>query len=168
MEGKRTRWNGRTVALLAACFLAAPAVSAQQPDPDAIASKTVRLVNQQRALNGAPPVQIDRRLSEAAQAHAEDMVRRDYVDHRSPDGRGLEDRAVSAGYPWRVIAENIAAGQASPESAVTSWMTSPAHRDNMLGRDFVHVGIGYVRPASGGRQPRYSHYWNIVFGAPSR
>lgn len=119
-------------------------------------------------MNGAAPLTLSARLSDAAQKHAEDMSRRDFVDHRSPDGRGLQDRITSAGYPWRAIAENLATGQSSPESAVQSWMTSPNHRDNLLNRDFLEAGVGYAVPSGEGKRPRYSHYWVVVFGARSR
>jgi uncharacterized protein YkwD len=125
-------------------------------------------VNQHRAMNGATPLAMNARLSDAAQKHSEDMARRDFVDHRSPDGRALQDRVASVGYPWRAIAENLAAGMSSPESTVQFWMTSPSHRDNMLSRDYLEAGIGYAVPQEGGKQPRYSHYWVVVFGARSR
>ena len=67
-----------------------------------------------------------------------------------------------------MIAENLAAGMSSPESTVQSWMTSPGHRDNMLNREYLEAGVGYVTPMPGGKRPRYSHYWVIVFGARSR
>ena len=130
--------------------------------------RMLKHVNTQRAMNGERPLTLNRRLSEAAQKHAEDMAKRDYVEHRSPDGRGLQDRVASVGYPWRVIAENLAAGMSAPESTVQSWMTSPGHRDNMLNREYLEAGVGYVTPMPGGKRPRYSHYWVIVFGARSR
>lgn len=130
--------------------------------------RMLKHVNLQRAMNGERPLTLNRRLTSAAQKHAEDMARRDFVDHKSPDGRGLQDRIASAGYPWRVIAENVAAGLSSPESTTESWMTSPGHRDNMLSREYMEAGVGYATPVEGGKRPRYSHYWVIVFGARSR
>lgn len=158
--------------ILAAGFFAAvsPAI-ADQPDDQAqkrIVERVLKHVNLQRAMNGAGPLTLNARLSDAAQKHAEDMARRDFVDHRSPDGRALQDRMASAGYPWRVIAENLAAGLSSPEGSVQSWMTSPGHRDNMLNRDFLEAGVGYAVPSGEGKRPRYSHYWVVVFGARSR
>jgi uncharacterized protein YkwD len=130
--------------------------------------QVLKHVNLQRAMNGERPLTLDRRLTDAAQKHAEDMARRDFIDHQSPDGRGLQDRTASTGYPWRAIAENLAAGLSSPRSTVESWMTSPGHRDNMLSREYQEAGVGYATPAPGGKRPRYSHYWVVVFGAKSR
>lgn len=152
-----------------------PALSAQTAEASvtpaeraALAARIVRQVNHHRALNGLPAVTTERRLGIAAQAHADDMARRDYFDHRAPDGRGMQDRAAAAGYPWRTLAENLGAGLSSPESTVDSWMTSPGHRANMLDPQHVHIGVGYARPPAGTKAPRYGHYWVILLGAPSR
>lgn len=134
----------------------------------ALTARIVRQVNHHRALNGVPAVRAERRLGEAAQAHADDMATRDYFDHRAPDGRGMQDRAAAAGYPWRTLAENLGAGLSSPESTVDSWMTSPGHRANMLDPQHVHIGVGYAQPGSGGKRPRFGQYWVILLGAPAR
>lgn len=154
--------------VLAASFFAAAPPAVAYQNHDRIVERVLKHVNQHRAMNGATPLAMNARLSDAAQKHSEDMARRDFVDHRSPDGRALQDRVASVGYPWRAIAENLAAGMSSPESTVQFWMTSPSHRDNMLSRDYLEAGIGYAVPQEGGKQPRYSHYWVVVFGARSR
>lgn len=145
----------------------APAL-AQQPDLGRIQKRVLDLVNQQRSLNAQRPLILDDRLTRAAQAHAENMAKRDFFDHQAPDGSQVADRAVRAGYPWRLIGENLAAGHSSERGVVNGWMISPEHRDNMLNPDFTEMGVGYARPAPEGRQPRYDHYWTVVFGAPAR
>ncbi|MEK9644184.1 MAG: CAP domain-containing protein [Alphaproteobacteria bacterium] len=153
--------------LFLSAFAVAPAV-AQQPDLGRIQKRVLELVNQQRSLNGQRPLILDERLSRAAQVHAENMARRDFFDHQAPDGSQVSGRAVRAGYPWRLIGENLAAGHSSERGVVNGWMISPAHRDNMLGPDFRELGVGYARPSPKGRQPKYDHYWTVVFGAPAR
>ncbi len=155
-----------TLAVVLACATFSPARADEALNRTI--DRVLKHVNVQRAMNGERPLVLNARLSDAAQKHAEDMARRDFLDHRSPDGRGLQDRIASVGYPWRVIAENLAAGFSSPESTVESWMTSPDHRDNMLNREYMEAGIGYATPPPDGKKPRYSHYWAIVFGARSR
>tara|TARA_R110002072_G_scaffold60051_76_gene152827 strand:+ start:640 stop:1143 length:504 start_codon:yes stop_codon:yes gene_type:complete len=160
-----------TAFLVALIFAAAQPASADQvteQERGRIVERVLKHVNLQRAMNGAGQLTLNARLADAAQKHAEDMSRRDFVDHRSPDGRGLQDRIAAAGYPWRVIAENLAAGLSSPERTVESWMTSPGHRDNMLDRDYLDAGIGYAVPSGEDKRPRYNHYWVVVFGARSR
>ncbi len=147
--------------------IVAPAL-AQQPDIGRIQKRVLKLVNQQRSLKGQRPLVLDDRLNRAAQAHAENMAKRDFFDHQAPDGSQVADRAVRAGYPWRLIGENLAAGHSSERGVVNGWMISPAHRDNMLAPDFTELGVGYARPSPEGRQPKYGHYWTVVFGAPAR
>jgi uncharacterized protein YkwD len=154
--------------IIAALFFAATSPAFADQAQDRIVERVLKHVNLQRAMNGVAPLAVNAPLSEAAQKHAEDMARRDFVDHQSPDGRALQDRIARVGYPWRVIAENLAAGLSSPESTVESWMTSPGHRDNMLSRDYLEAGIGYAVPSGEGKRPRYRHYWVVVFGARSR
>lgn len=137
-------------------------------EQQALIARLLADVNRQRALNGARPVALERRLSAAAQMHSDDMARRDYFGHQSPDGRGMSDRLTSAGYPWRVAAENVSAGISSPESTVSGWMTSPQHRQNMVDDNYIQVGIGYTERPPGQLKPRYSNYWTIVFASPSR
>ena len=154
-------------ALLALAILM-PTISYADTERTRLIEGLLREVNMQRALNGAQALRLNNRLNAAAQKHAEDMARRDFFDHRSPDGRGFQERATSEGYPWRAIAENLGAGLSSPRSTADAWMTSPGHRENMLNRDFTDAGIGYYQPSGEEKRPRFSHYWVILFGAPSR
>ena len=159
----------RLIGAAVAVFIAAFAgIAAGQQSSDQVANQVLREINQQRALNGAGPLKLNRRLTSAARNHADDMVKRDYLEHRSPNGRGLTDRVTSAGYPWRAVAENLAAGNSSVNGTVRSWMTSPGHRDNMLNPDYSEAGVGYARFSGDGKRPRYDHYWVVVFAAPSR
>jgi uncharacterized protein YkwD len=164
----RARPDRLFLTLLAALFFAAAPPAVADQARHRIVERVLKQVNYQRAIKGVGPLNQNVRLTDAAQKHAENMVRRDFVGHRSPDGRALQDRVASAGYPWRAIAENLAAGLSSPAKTVQSWMTSPDHRDNMLGQDYREVGIGFAVPGDEGKRPRYRYYWVVVFGARSR
>ena len=121
----------------------------------------LELVNDERALVGLPPLDMDVRLSEAAQLHSDDMGVNGYFSHTSQDGTTFDQRIVAAGYtPWYALGENIAAGQNTPEWVMDAWMNSPGHRANILNPDFDHIGIGYVYvPGS-----PWGHYWTQDFG----
>ena len=162
--------SDRFIAGLAAAALVVftPGLSHADTETERQIDTLLREVNMQRALKGVGPLKLDKRLGAAARKHARHMAKRDFLDHRSPDGRGFRERISSEAYPWRAIAENISAGLSSPESTVDAWMTSPSHRDNMLNQDFNDAGIGYFRSTGEGKRPRYSHYWVILFGARSR
>lgn len=112
----------------------------------------------------APPLEWNSQLAVAAVAHSRDMAKRNYFAHAARDGSLVADRAVRAGYDWIRIGENIAAGQGSPEQAVSSWIASPTHCANLMHPDYTQMGAAYVtNPASD-----TGIYWTQVLGKPGR
>ena len=144
-----------------AVAFAAPAVE----DLDALADEVVRLVNIERAKHGAGALTISRELTESAQFHANFMAENDCFEHLCPNEPNLGKRARNAGYEWRAVAENIAAGQANAAEAVAGWMTSPGHRTNILNPAYREIGIGYVLLDQDGGKEQWRHYWVQNFGA---
>ncbi|WP_313954633.1 CAP domain-containing protein [Frankia sp. EI5c] len=126
----------------------------------ALVAEVVERTNAERAAVGCPPLAIDARLSAAAQAHSEDMARRNYFAHTAPDGESPFDRIAAAGYGYSVAAENIAAGQRTPAAVVAAWMASPGHRANIVACELTQIGVGH---SSGGY---YGTYWVEDFGTP--
>ena len=139
---------------------APPAPGRSDTGAAGVLGEVVDRTNAERARHGLPPLGVDARLAAAAHAHSADMVRRAFFAHESPDGRQVWDRAVAAGYAYRKVAENIAAGQRSAEEVVRGWMESPGHRANILDGDLAQIGVGR---ADGGS---YGVYWTQVFGTP--
>jgi uncharacterized protein YkwD/stress response protein SCP2 len=124
-------------------------------------AEVVMLTNQQRQLNGLPPLAPDPLLARAAAAHSADMAARQFFDHRNPDGLQVADRVTALGYRFGTVAENIAAGQRTPAEVVTGWMNSPGHRRNILLPEITQIGVGYSPSAD-----VYGCYWTQVFGTP--
>jgi stress response protein SCP2 len=124
------------------------------------AGQVVAATNAERRRHGLPALAVDARLGAAAQLHTADMLRRGFFDHRSPDGDQVWDRARSVGYPYRKVAENIAAGQCTAAEVVAGWMDSPGHRRNILDAELTQIGVGH---AVGGS---YGVLWTQVFGTP--
>jgi uncharacterized protein YkwD len=101
------------------------------------------LVNRHRASVGCPPLAPLAGAARAAQLHSEDMARRGYFDHASPDGKRLRDRLAAQGVPFRMIAENIAQTPgATPARTLRGWIDSPGHRRNLENCEYTHHGIG--------------------------
>ncbi|MBB5956929.1 uncharacterized protein YkwD [Saccharothrix tamanrassetensis] len=120
-------------------------------------AKVFNLTNAERAVNGCPALAVDERLDKAARGHSADMAAQNYFDHKSKDGRTFVDRVKAAGYP-SPGAENIAAGQRTPEAVVKGWMESPGHRANMLNCKLKTLGVGMARGGA------YGIYWTQNFG----
>jgi uncharacterized protein YkwD len=118
-----------------------------------IQARALELVNESRHEHGMPPLALEDKLNVAAQSHADDMFKRHYYGHASPEGRTAADRyALAGGSRWRLIAENIANCTRCPPPARlsvlrrlhASWLESPSHRRNILREGITHFGFGFV------------------------
>ena len=128
--------------------------------------EVLKEVNRFRATHGLRPLRLVPLLNEAAQRHADDMAYRDYFAHEAPNGSGPGDRAASAGYRFRTVLENLAAGQETPREAVEGWKKSPGHRRAMLNRVITEAGIGYRFLPSDRGKVRSFHYWAMSMALP--
>jgi hypothetical protein len=113
---------------------------------------TFCLLNEQRARHGLGRLRYEGRLQVAAQRHADDMVRRKYFEHDTPEGVEPHSRVLATGYPANnaFTAENIAWGEGaegSPVEIVDSWMHSPPHRWAILHPSLAEVGVGIAMGA---------------------
>lgn len=99
------------------------------------------LVNQARAEEGLHPLQFDSRLQKAAHTRAKELVQ-DF-SHFRPDGSSVFSVFDEINLSNVYRAENIADGQATPEEVVASWLKSPGHRKNIMGKDYQYIGIGF-------------------------
>ena len=140
-----------------------PAPSTAAPAPSGGATtQVVTLTNAERAKAGCGPLTVNATLTAVAQAHSQDMATHDYFDHNSQDGRTPFDRMTAAGYRYSTAAENIAAGQRTPQDVMTAWMNSPGHRANILNCALKEIGVGYAT----GSSSQYGVYWTQDFGTP--
>jgi uncharacterized protein YkwD len=132
-------------------------------DPEAVREEMLARVNAARKRAGLKPLQLNSRLDQAAQRHAEDMLAHGYFAHRSPSGTTVRERSKAAGYAWRAIGENIAYGQTSVDEVIETWLESPGHRRNILSPDFRELGVGLA--LGRGRDGKYQVLWVQNFGA---
>jgi uncharacterized protein YkwD len=141
--------------------LTAASTASAAMTPKDFRSEVVSLTNAERAKVGCPALSRNGALDNAAQGHAADMANQNYFSHNSLDGRTPWDRIAQAGYPSNSgRAENIAAGQNSPASVVSTWMNSAGHRANILNCSYRSIGVGYGYKVNA----TYDHYWVQDFG----
>jgi uncharacterized protein YkwD len=109
------------------------------------------LTNQVRRAKGLAPLSQDDELRNVARAFSNDMLVRRFFDHTTPDGVDFDDRILDQyRHRVRVVGENIrfASGynpanmQRLAQEIVADWLSSPSHRDILLGPDFTHLGVG--------------------------
>lgn len=151
--------------------LAAPLDPPDAADAAPVARRVLALVNEARAarrrcgwkrFDAAPPFAASAELDQAARAHAVDMASRSVLSHTGSDGSSPGERAARAGYRWRLVGENIASGQPTPEMVVAEWIGSPHHCANLMDPDFTEMGVGFAAdPASAA-----GIYWSQLFGTP--
>lgn len=101
-------------------------------------------------------------LLRAAKGHATDMANNNYFSHTGLDGRSPAQRVLAAGYSYRRMGENIAAGQSSVDSAMAAWIGSPGHCQNMMTPDFGDIAVACVRNDAA----QYRLYWVMNMGRP--
>ena len=117
-------------------------IQTQTPDASVFEREIFSLINQERAENGLPPLLWDAGAANVARAHSLDMVQKNYFSHINLEGRRPSDRMRAAGIAFTYIAENIARGFRTSETAVAAWMASPSHRAAILSEQPERMGVG--------------------------
>lgn len=162
--------NGQEVWIVLASPMDRPAAPVVG-DPATVASRVLDLVNAARAqsrrcgdrkLPAARPLRLSPALTEAADRHARDMAQHGAFAHLGSDGTKPSERVSQAGYRWRAVGENIAAGQADADAVVASWLTSPGHCANIMGHQFKEMGVAFALAPS--RSPPI--YWSLELASP--
>lgn len=136
------RIPSRVVSLLIAVVLtggaglvAAPTAQAQST----VEARFVERINAARARHNLPPLRVRSGLTDYARRHSAAMSSSRTLFHT---------RSFSAICCWSSVAENVGVGY-TVRGVHRAFMSSPAHRANILDASKRHVGVGVVR--SGGR-----------------
>lgn len=137
----------RTAVLFLVLFLTAidsDAVLAADPyykNPQITTAKMFNLTNQSREEDGLSVLVVNQKLTDAAEAKANDMFKHQYFDHNSPSGVTPWDWIKGAEYGYRYAGENLAIDFITAEGAHKSLMASDSHRENILNRNYTEIGI---------------------------
>lgn len=155
--------NG-TTRVPASTTVSTPSAGEEQltPLPD-VASTVITLVNRERTAAGCPELTPNPALTQAAQAHSRDMAAGRFISHEGSAGSTPAQRVQEAGYQYRIVAENVAAGPLTAEEAVHGWMESPEHRENILNCALRETGVGVVKAPV---DRTYGIYWTQLFATP--
>jgi uncharacterized protein YkwD len=140
-------------------------------DASTVAQRVLGLVNEARKqqrrcgrqkMSATHALTLSPLLTKAAAVQAADMAANNYMGHRGSDGSEVGVRTTRAGYRWRTVGENVAAGQADAETVVKSWLDSPGHCVNIMGPQFTEMGVAFVAAP----QSDLRILWAQVFAAP--
>ena len=150
-----------SLACAAFCGCAAPTFERERlvqfarhsaPDREGVPADVRELfdrINRHRRAIGCPSLAWDPRLTAVGERHSEDMARRKFFSHVTPEGLDPFQRLSQAGVRYRAAAENLAMGIPSGVEVFQGWMHSPGHRRNLDDPAYTEIGIG-----------RYGDYWS--------
>lgn len=112
--------------------------------------RVFKLQNQARTSRGLKALCVHPDLTQAARAHSQEMLEKDYMEHNSFNGESVKHRLerfgyTFDGYSFYLYGENIACGcgsRGSPDSIFKGWMNSKGHKSNILKEKYRQVGVG--------------------------
>ena len=147
------------LACAAALFISTMQPAAADPIADNLVAQVVATTNTERANLGLTPLVEHPLLDGVAQAYAGVLAEGACFGHECGEVPELAGRVGAVDYRWQRLGENIAAGQSTSDEVVRDWMSSPAHRANLLDPSFREIGVAVVP----GVAP-YGVYWVQLFG----
>lgn len=115
--------------------------------------ETMKLINDYRVANGLKALEKINHISFKSEEHDYYMIDNKVVSHD-----GFTERAsnIMKVLGAKTVGENIAYNYNSPQAAVTAWLNSPAHKENIVG-NYTHFGISIREDATTGKK----YYTNI-------
>ncbi|WP_367770080.1 CAP domain-containing protein [Flavobacterium sp. WC2421] len=111
------------------------------------------LINEYRVSVGLNPLEKINHISYKSEEHDKYMITNNVVNHDDFVARSENIIKVLGA---KTVGENIAYNYNSPQAAVTAWLNSPAHKDNIEG-NFTHFGISIRENPTTGKK----YYTNI-------
>ena len=131
------------------------ATSASDYNPDSQECRMLALINNYRGKNRKPPLELSKRLGAASEHHSKDMARKRKMYHSD-----LRKNAEQHGYDGGSLGENVAyiEGTGSAKPVFNAWIDSRGHRDNILERDFLAIGVARAKAGD-------TYYWTTIFGS---
>jgi len=131
---------------------------------DAKTSAMLTALTAYRAQSSLAALPVNAQLSQAAQAHANDIACNKLFVHTGSDGSTPETRVAAAGYVASDVSENVYGSYPPLDGqGVISWWandkTDIRHNENLLTTKYTEIGVGYAFFNNFG-------YYVIVFATP--
>ncbi|ARF58499.1 CAP domain-containing protein [Streptomyces gilvosporeus] len=132
---------------------------AHSPSPT---REVLTAINRARAAQHLPPYTVTHGLTRSATRHNQQMANGCGLSHQCPGEPSLGDRETAAGVHWNAAGENIGEASSGPARAriaaaavgltrdmLAEKPPNDGHRQNILSRSFLHIGIAVHRDAHG-------------------
>ncbi|WP_425098187.1 CAP domain-containing protein [Tropicibacter sp. S64] len=117
-------------------------------------------VNALRQAAGAQPLALNAQLNAASATHSRDMSVQNRPWHFGSDGSSPIDRVRRAGYPGRVVGENISETFETELETLAAWMEEPSTRKVILDPSARDLGFAWHQEGGG------KIWWTMITGAP--
>ena len=106
--------------------------------------RIIELSNQARAEKGISILRENDLLNQAAALKARDMLAHNYFAHYSPQKVAPWHWFKEVNYNYTYAGENLAMNFSEAEDALSAWLASPTHRDNILSQNYEDIGVAVV------------------------
>ena len=129
-------------------------------------SELQTLINDERTTAGLRALTVSAQLTDAAEAHAADMLCNNYFSPVGLNGSTVEDRVNATGFDASVVAENLFALHpafgGNPQAAIDWWLNDPNSRADLLNENTTMMGIAYVTS----EESLFGGYFVVISAAP--
>ncbi|MBA0885004.1 CAP domain-containing protein [Flavobacterium undicola] len=115
--------------------------------------QAMKLINDYRVSIGLNPLEKINHISYKSEEHDFYMIDNNVVSH---DGFVSRSENIMKVLGAKTVGENIAYNYNSPQAALTAWLNSPAHKQNIEG-NYTHFGISIRENTTTGKK----YYTNI-------
>ena len=118
---------------------------------DSVETRILELVNEERRNQRLSPLQLDETLRAVARNHDDDMLARGFFGHGNPSGEGPSDRIArqhrrligqTGENIWESSSDYASRHPDLAREIMKAWMNSPGHRENILRKEYTHLGVG--------------------------
>jgi len=124
----------------------------------AIGPRTQANIASLRAGSGLGPLMLSPQLAASAASHARDMAAQNRAWHFGSDGSSPITRAQRAGYPSRLIGENISETYENDTVVLNAWMQQRDTRDVIMDPAARDFGMAWYQ------EPSNKIWWVLVTG----
>lgn len=130
-----------TASFIQYTWLAPVSAEAATVSYSTLAQSVFTAANQARAASGLAELTVDERLERAAQAKADDMLRRGYFAHYYQNSNPWQYIDATGYTDWHYAGENLAKNYQDASTMVSAWLDSPTHRANLLSPSYSRTGV---------------------------
>lgn len=121
------------------------------------AYEVLELINEVRQNAGLQTIRMDTGLLDCAMKRAAECLVYTNENHTRPNGKKYRSILDENEIEYGKMGENIAGGYADASEAMEAWMSSEAHKANILSAEFTAAGVGCFVLADG------SMFWTQIF-----